>query len=129
LAEETNIPLATLKKILKQSKRIVSRVEGKGRTARTLVSTVALVVEQAIRHALTKKQEQSEQYITFLATFTEAAHYITQKMTKEPLTLTEQNTILTALPEGDSPSRQILLLLDKVYQSRSRGHLQRTAGT
>lgn len=129
LAEETNIPLATLKKILKQSKRIVSRVEGKGRTARTLVSTVALVVEQAIRHALTKKQEQSEQYITFLATFTEAAHYITQKMIKEPLILTEQSTILTALPEGNSPSRQMLLLLDKVYQSRSRGHLQRTSGT
>ncbi|EAF2184346.1 plasmid replication protein, partial [Listeria monocytogenes] len=129
LAEETNIPLATLKKILKQSKRIVSRVEGKGRTARTLVSTVALVVEQAIRHALTKKKEQSEQYITFLATFTEAAHYITQKMTKAPFTLTEQSAILTALPEGDSPSRQMILLLDKVYQSRSRGHLQKTSGT
>ncbi|EGK2526994.1 plasmid replication protein, partial [Listeria monocytogenes] len=129
LAEETNIPLATLKKILKQSKRIVSRVVGKGRKARTLVSTVALVVEQAIRHALTKKQEQSEHYIMFLATFTEAANYITQKMTKAPLTWTEQNAILTALPEGDSPSRQMLLLLDKVYQSRSRGHLQRTIGT
>lgn len=129
LAEETKIPLATLKKILKQSKRIISKVEGRGRTARTLLSTVAIVVEAAIRHALTKKHDQSEKYISFLATFTEAAQYITQKIVKSTSTVTAQNTILAALPEGDSPSRQMFLLLDKVYRSRSSSLILRDAGT
>ncbi|UHP11669.1 primase C-terminal domain-containing protein (plasmid) [Listeria marthii] len=129
LAEETKIPLATLKKLLKQSKRIISRVEGRGRTARTLISTAAIVVEAAIRHALTKKHDQSEKYISFLATFTEAAQYITQKIVKSTSTVTAQNTILAALPEGDSPSRQMFLLLDKVYRSRSSSLILRDAGT
>ncbi|EHO5110643.1 plasmid replication protein [Listeria welshimeri] len=129
LAEETKIPLATLKKILKQSKKIVTRVEGRGRTARTLLSTVAIVVEAAIRHAITKKHDQSEKYISFLATFTEAAQYITRKIEKNTPTMTPQNTVLAALPQGDSPSRQMFLLLDKVYRSRSSSMLLRRAGT
>ncbi|MBF2521179.1 primase C-terminal domain-containing protein [Listeria marthii] len=129
LAEESKIPLATLKKILKQSKRIISKVEGRGRTARTLLSTVAIVVEAAIRHALTKKHDQSEKYISFLATFTEAAQYITQKIVKNTSTVTAQNTILAALPEGDSPSRQMFLLLDNVYRSRPSSLILSDAGT
>ncbi|EAD1625512.1 plasmid replication protein [Listeria monocytogenes] len=129
LAEETNIPFATLKKLLKQSKRIISRVEGKGRTARTLLSTVAIVVEQAIRHAITKKQTKKEQYIQFLATFTEAAKYVTQKLFYKEANLEPQNAILTALPEGDSSARQLLLLLDKVYKTRPQNLLDRTIGT
>ncbi|MBK1997121.1 primase C-terminal domain-containing protein [Listeria ivanovii subsp. londoniensis] len=129
LAEETNIPFATLKKLLKQSKRIISRVEGKGRTAKTLLSTVAIVVEQAIRHAITKKQAKKEQYIQFLATFTEAAKYITQKLFDKGTNLASQNAILTALPEGGSSGRQLLLLLDEVYKTRPKAHLDRTIGT
>nr|WP_199201705.1 primase C-terminal domain-containing protein [Listeria ivanovii]QPL19438.1 plasmid replication protein [Listeria ivanovii]UCK61573.1 plasmid replication protein [Listeria ivanovii] len=129
LAEETNIPFATLKKLLKQSKRIISRVEGKGRTARTLLSTVSLVVEQAIRYAITKKQTQKEQYIQFLATFTEAAKYITQKLFDKEGNLAPQNAILTALPEGGSVGRQLLLLLDEVYKTRPKAHLDSSWGT
>ncbi|EAC9724696.1 plasmid replication protein [Listeria monocytogenes] len=129
LAEETKIPLATLKKIFKKSKRIISKVEGRGRTSRTLISTVAIVVEAAIRHAITKKHDQSEKYISFLATFTEAAKYITRKIDKDTPTVTAQNTILAALGEGDSPSRQMFLLLDKVYRSRSNSLIFRESGT
>ncbi|MBC1746928.1 plasmid replication protein [Listeria seeligeri] len=129
LAEETNIPFATLKKLLKQSQRIISRVEGKGRTARTLLSTVAIVVEQAIRYALTKKQAQKEQYIQFLATFTEAAQYITQKLFDKEGNLAPQNAILTALPEGNSSGSQLLLLLDEVYKTRPKAHLESGWGT
>lgn len=125
LAEETSIPFATLKKLLKQSKRIIHHVEGKGRAAKTLFSTVAIVVEQAIRHALTKKQEQSKKYLTFLATFTEAAKYITQKMVHEDNDGTTPNAILTALPEGDRPGSQMLLLLDRVYRSRTNKPLRK----
>lgn len=129
LAEETKIPLATLKKILKQSKRIISRVEGRGRTARTLLSTVAIVVEAAIRHAITKKHDLSEKYISFLATFTEAAQYITRKIEKNTPVATAQNAILAALPAGDSASRQMFLLLDKVYRSRPSSLIYKKAGT
>ncbi|TYW25195.1 plasmid replication protein, partial [Listeria monocytogenes] len=129
LAEETKIPLATLKKILKQSKRIISKVEGRGRTARTLISTVAIVVEAAIRHAITKKHDQSEKYINYLATFTEAAEYITRKIDKDTPTITAQNTILAALPAGDSTSRQMFLLLEKVYRSRSSSLILKESGT
>ncbi|EAG9355052.1 plasmid replication protein [Listeria monocytogenes] len=128
LAEETKIPLATLKKILKHSKRIISKVEGRGRTARTLISTVAIVVEAAIRHAITKKHDQSEKYISFLATFTEAAKYITRKIDTDTPMITAQNTILAALPAGDSASRQMFLLLDKVYRSRSSTLIFKKAG-
>ncbi|QPJ28007.1 primase C-terminal domain-containing protein (plasmid) [Listeria seeligeri] len=123
LSEETKIPFATLKKLLKQSKRIISRVEGKGRTARTLLSTVAIVVEQAIRYAIAKKQAQKEQYIQFLATFTDAAQYITQKLFNKEVDLAPQNAILRALPEGGS-ARQLLLLLDEVYKTRPKAHLE-----
>ncbi|MBC2233066.1 primase C-terminal domain-containing protein [Listeria seeligeri] len=129
LAEETNIPLATLKKLLKQSQRIISRVEGKGRTARTLLSTVAIVVEQAIRYAITNKQAKKEKYIQFLATFTEAAKYITQKLFDKDVNLEPQNAILTALPEGGSAGRQLLLLLDEVYKTRAKAHLESSWGT
>ncbi|EHL5772195.1 TPA: primase C-terminal domain-containing protein [Listeria monocytogenes] len=125
LAEETKIPLATLKKILKQSNRIISRVEGKGRSAKTLLSTVALVVESAIRHAIAKKHEQKEKYISFLATFTEAAQYITNKFMKDNHKTTAQNAILAALPVGDDTSRQMLLLLDQVYKKRSNMRIRR----
>ncbi|MEN2665818.1 primase C-terminal domain-containing protein [Listeria aquatica] len=80
LAEELKMPFASLKKVLKQSQKIVSKVEGRGRNARTLFSTVALVVEQAIRYALIKKQEQKEQYLNFLASFSDAAFFITKKI-------------------------------------------------
>ncbi|EAD2410534.1 primase C-terminal domain-containing protein [Listeria monocytogenes] len=125
LAEETKIPLATLKKILKQSNRIISRVEGKGRSAKTLLSTVALVVESAIRHAIAKKHEQKEKYISFLATFTEAAQYITNKFMNDNHKTTAQNAILAALPVGDNTSRQMLLLLDQVYKKRSNMRIRR----
>ncbi|EMB5553077.1 primase C-terminal domain-containing protein [Listeria monocytogenes] len=125
LAEETKIPLATLKKILKQSNRIISRVEGKGRSAKTLLSTVALVVESAIRHAIAKKHEQKEKYISFLATFTEAAQYVTNKFMNDNHKTTAQNAILAALPVGDNTSRQMLLLLDQVYKKRSNMRIRR----
>ncbi|MBC1484584.1 plasmid replication protein [Listeria sp. FSL L7-1509] len=129
LSEETKIPLATLKKLLKQSERIISRVEGKGRTAKTLLSTVAIVVEQAIRYAITNKQAKKEQYIQFLATFTEAAQYITQKLFDKEGNSESQNAILTALPERGSPGRQLLLLLDEVYKTRPKAHLESSWGT
>ncbi|EAF4053864.1 plasmid replication protein, partial [Listeria monocytogenes] len=113
------------KKILKQSNRIISRVEGKGRSAKTLLSTVALVVESAIRHAIAKKHEQKEKYISFLATFTEAAQYITNKFMKDNHKTTAQNAILAALPVGDDTSRQMLLLLDQVYKKRSNMRIRR----
>ncbi|TYU82860.1 plasmid replication protein [Listeria monocytogenes] len=130
LAEETKIPLATLKRILKQSKKIVTRIEGKGCTARTLLSTVAILVEAAIRHAIAKKKNQSEKYISFLATFTEAAQYITQKIEKNTPTVTAKSSILAALPKGDSTtSQQMFLLLGKVYRNRSSSQFRRTGGT
>ncbi|MBF2394642.1 primase C-terminal domain-containing protein [Listeria marthii] len=127
LAEETKIPLATLKKILKSSKKIVTRVEGRGRTATTLVSTVAIVVEAAIRHAMTKQRDQSEKYISFLSTFTDAAHYITKKIYKDGRSVTPQNPILTSLAVGNRTGQQIQLLLDKVYRTRNNAHLERTS--
>ncbi|EBF5126058.1 plasmid replication protein [Listeria monocytogenes] len=117
VAEETKIPYATLKKLLKQSKRIISRVEGRGRAAKTLLSTAAMVVEAAIRHAITKKQEKKEAYITFLATFTEAANYITQKIMKTDSQQPTESLILSALPNGDRTGQQLLLLLDNVYKT------------
>ncbi|MBC2137507.1 plasmid replication protein [Listeria innocua] len=127
IAEETKIPYATLKKILKQSKRIISRVEGSGRAAKTLLSTAAIVVEAAICHAITKKQEKKEAYITFLATFTEAANYITQKIMKIDSQQTTESAILRALPGGDGIGQQLLLLLDKVYKTGRYQPLRATA--
>ncbi|EAE8037302.1 plasmid replication protein, partial [Listeria monocytogenes] len=89
----------------------------------------AIVVEAAIRHAITKKRDQSEKYISFLATYTEAAQYITRKIENNTPTITAQNAILVALPEGDSPSRQMFLLLDKVYRSRPSSLIFKKAGT
>ncbi|MBC1385593.1 primase C-terminal domain-containing protein [Listeria innocua] len=127
LSEETNIPFATLKKILKQSKRIISRVEGKGRTAKTLVSTAAIVVEAAIRHAITKKQDKKEAYIAFLSTFTEAANYITQKIMKTDSQQATESLFLRALPNGDRQGQQLLLLLENVYKTGQYQHLRETA--
>ncbi|ECB9830364.1 plasmid replication protein [Listeria monocytogenes] len=127
LSEETNIPFATLKKILKQSKRIISRVEGRGRAAKTLLSTAAIVVEAAIRHAITKKQDKKEAYITFLSTFTEAANYITQKIMKTDSQQATESLILRALPNGDRQGQQLLLLLENVYKTGQYQHLRETA--
>ncbi|MBC1353775.1 plasmid replication protein [Listeria innocua] len=127
MAEETKIPYATLKKLLKESKRIISRVEGKGRTAKTLVSTAAIVVEVAIRHAITKKQEKKEAYINFLSTFTEAANYITKKIMKTDSQQTAESAILRALPREGSIGQQLLLLLDNVYKTGRYQHLRETA--
>ncbi|EUJ16616.1 plasmid replication protein RepR [Listeria aquatica FSL S10-1188] len=80
LAEALKMPFASLKKVLKQSQRIVSKVEGRGRNATTLLSTVAIVVEQGIRHALNKKQAQKEKYLHFLASFSDTAASITRKV-------------------------------------------------
>ncbi|TYV33114.1 primase C-terminal domain-containing protein [Listeria monocytogenes] len=127
MAEETKIPYATLKKLLKQSKRIISRVEGRGRAAKTLLSTAAIVVEAAIRHAITKKQEKKEAYITFLSTFTEAANYITQKIMKTDSQQATESLILSALPNGDRTGQQLLLLLENVYKTGRYQHLRETA--
>lgn len=127
LAEETKIPYATLKKLLKQSKRIISRVEGRGRAAKTLLSTAAIVVEAAIRHAITKKQEKKEAYITFLSTFTEAANYITQKIMKTDSQQATESLILSALPNGDRTGQQLLLLLENVYKTGRYQHLRAIA--
>ncbi|EAC7082552.1 plasmid replication protein [Listeria monocytogenes] len=127
MAEETKIPYATLKKLLKQSKRIISRVEGRGRAAKTLLSTAAIVVEAAIRHAITKKQEKKEAYITFLSTFTEAANYITQKIMKTDSQQATESLILSALPGGDRTGQQLLLLLENVYKTGRYQPLRATA--
>ncbi|EUJ44676.1 primase C-terminal domain-containing protein, partial [Listeria fleischmannii] len=118
LSEETQIPLATLKKLLKQSKRIISKVEGKGRFAATLISTNAIVVEQAIRHALTKKQDQKDKYLAFLGTFSEAAEFIGAKLTSTPTTSGAKSAILKGLPVGDSMGHEVWNLLENTYRTR-----------
>lgn len=129
IAEETKIPYATLKRLLKQSKRIISRVEGSGRAAKTLLSTVAIVVEAAIRHAMTKKQDKSEKYIRFLATFTEAANYVMHNFKNKYHSTSTGSAILEALPSGHSPGQQIFLLLDKVYKTGQVERLKRLEGS
>ncbi|EAC2786821.1 plasmid replication protein, partial [Listeria monocytogenes] len=62
-------------------------------------------------------------------TFTEAAQYITRKIEKNTSMATAQNAILAALPEGDSASRQMFLLLDKVYRNRPSSLIYKKAGT
>ncbi|MBC1420056.1 primase C-terminal domain-containing protein [Listeria fleischmannii] len=123
LSEETQIPLATLKKLLKQSKRIISKVEGKGRSAVTLISTNVIVVEQAIRHALTQKQAQKEKYLAFLSTFSEAVGFMARKLNKTSDTPSTQNAILRALPEGDSSGQEVWNLLERTYRIRSAANL------
>ncbi|WP_088840986.1 primase C-terminal domain-containing protein [Listeria sp. ILCC797] len=126
LSEETNIPLATLKKILKQSKRIISKVEGKGRYAVTLISTNAIVVEQAIRHALTKKQAQKEKYLAFLGTFSEAAQFIGAKLTSTPSTSGDKSAILKGIPGGDSGGHEVWNLLENTYRTVRQRDLSAT---
>ncbi|EAF1164263.1 plasmid replication protein [Listeria monocytogenes] len=129
IAEEAKIPYATLKKLLKKSKRILSRIEGSGRSAKTLLSTVAIVVEAAIRHAMTKKQEQSEKYIRFLATFTEAENYLMHNIKNKYHSTSTGSAILEALPSGYSPGQQMFLLLEKVYQTGYTDRLKRIEGS
>ncbi|TYU82819.1 hypothetical protein FZX01_15155 [Listeria monocytogenes] len=68
--------------------------------AKTLLSTVAIVVEVAIRHVMTKKQAQSEKYIRFLATFTEATNYIMHNIKNKNHSTSTGSSILRALPSG-----------------------------
>ncbi|EHT9924410.1 primase C-terminal domain-containing protein [Listeria monocytogenes] len=126
LAEALKMPYATLKKILKQSDRIISRVEGKGRAAKTLYSTVAIVVEQAIRYALTKKTAEKEAYMEFLASFTDAARHVEtliestgnlSKAYKPPVSLIEK---------GNRTLQLSLNLLDSVYRRRNSNDLERS---
>lgn len=123
-AEETNIPLATLKKVLKQSKRIIHKVKGKGRYAVTLISTNAIVVEQAIRHALTKKQDQKDQYLAFLGTFSEAAQFMGAKLTTHSSPSGAKSAILKGLPGGDSVAgHEVWNLLENTYRTRRQADI------
>jgi hypothetical protein len=122
LSEETNIPLATLKKILKLSKRIIHKVEGKGRYAVTLISTNAIVVEQAIRHAMNKKRQEKEKYSAFLATFTDTVPFILEKLGQEPKTSEAQSAILRGLPQRGSDGQEVWNLLRNTYQMRQQAN-------
>ncbi|WP_088816435.1 primase C-terminal domain-containing protein [Listeria goaensis] len=128
LAEETKIPLATLKKILKASKRIIHKVEGKGRYAVTLISTNAIVVEQAIRHAMNKTRQEKEKYRTFLATFTESVSFILEKLDAKTSQSEAHNGILRGLPERGSDGQEVWNLLKNTYETRRKANLG-TMGT
>lgn len=119
IAEVLDMPYATLKKILKQSERIIHKVNGKGRSAQTLFSTVAIVVEQAVRHALTHKKEQQAAYLEFLASFTNAAKHVLVTLQTKDVSVAGASPIIRPVVQGDRSVQLSLNLLDKLYQQRS----------
>ncbi|EQC0678393.1 primase C-terminal domain-containing protein [Listeria seeligeri] len=116
LAEELQMPHSTLKVILKKSRRIIKKVTGRGRAAKTLFSTAALVVEQAIRCAIEKKKAQSEQYIEFAHTFQDAANFVNQFFNEDTTFKGTGSYFLRSLNEIQRINQGTLELLSKVYR-------------
>ncbi|MBC1373786.1 plasmid replication protein [Listeria booriae] len=76
LAEKMNIPLASFKKVLQASNQLVKRTEGVGRSAVTRLSTVAIVVREAIKAAIQSKTEASQAYAMYIAGYSDVAEHI-----------------------------------------------------
>lgn len=57
LAEQLNIPLSTLKEVLKQSKGLYKKTEGKGRGAKTILTTKSMLM----KHLLEVKKDEKIQ--------------------------------------------------------------------
>ncbi|EHY2239128.1 plasmid replication protein, partial [Listeria monocytogenes] len=127
VAEALKMPYATLKKILKQSDRIISRVNGKGRAAQTLFSTVAIVVEQAIRHALTKKAAEKEAYMEFLASFTDAARHVITLIESTGKLSEAYKPPVSLIGNGDRTVQLSLNLLGNVYRRRNNNDYRRSS--
>ncbi|HDT8677685.1 TPA: primase C-terminal domain-containing protein [Listeria monocytogenes] len=127
VAEALKMPYATLKKILKQSDRIISRVNGKGRAAQTLFSTVAIVVEQAIRHALTKKAAEKEAYMEFLASFTDAAQHVITLIESTGKLSEAYKPPVSLIGNGDRTVQLSLNLLGNVYRRRNSNDYRRSS--
>lgn len=123
LAEETKIPYASLKKVLKQSKKIVSKVQGKGRYAKTLLTTIAIVTEQAIRHALDQKKAKQEKYRAFVETFAAAVDYVKGKVYAASST---ESLFMRSRLRGDRTVQLVLEQVNKVYQIRHSNDLERS---
>ncbi|MBT0134841.1 plasmid replication protein, partial [Listeria seeligeri] len=49
LADEIGVPVASFKRLLQKSTKIVKKVEGQGRNAVTLLSTEAIILKSAIK--------------------------------------------------------------------------------
>ncbi|WP_167630613.1 primase C-terminal domain-containing protein [Listeria valentina] len=79
LAEAAGIPLASLKKLIQSTSRIIKRSEGRGCTAITYWTTAAHLLKQGIQKAIAKKKAQGEQYIHFLSTITDVECTIQQE--------------------------------------------------
>ena len=105
LCEAINIPSSTLNKLLKESKTIIKTATGKGRNAKTGVTTVEKYIEYLIwlkkdlgtRFAASLRQIVQE-HMALLepsAGYTTLSNYV-QKLVKEPY-LTEQLTISKTL--------------------------------
>lgn len=67
LADEIGVPIASFKRLLQKSTKIVKKVEGQGRNAVTLLSTQAIILKSAIKAALQTKEKQSKDYANFIA--------------------------------------------------------------
>lgn len=123
LAEETKIPYASLKKVLKQSGKIVSKVQGKGRYAKTLLTTIAIVTEQAIRHALDQKKAKQEKYRAFVETFAAAVDYVKGKIYTVSST---ESLFVRSSSLGDRTVQLVLEQVNKMYQLRHSNDLERS---
>lgn len=62
LCEELNIPRSTLNTVLKKSNKIYRTVEGKGKTAKTGLSTIGMLITFALR----EKGQKRESYLSYL---------------------------------------------------------------
>ncbi|EKZ3604357.1 plasmid replication protein, partial [Listeria monocytogenes] len=123
LAEETKIPYASLKKVLKQSSKIISKVQGKGRYAKTLLTTIAIVTEQAIRHALDQKKVKQEKYRAFVETFASAVEYVKGKVYS---TSNAESLFVRSNVRGDRTAQLVLEQINKVYQTSPSNDLERS---
>lgn len=75
LCEEINIPQSTLNVIIKQSKKIIRTVQGKGRGATTKWTTVDIFMQYIIEINQQNKKEYKEKITQFLATWNQKIQY------------------------------------------------------
>lgn len=82
LAEEIGVPIASFKRLLQKSTKIVKKVEGQGRNAVTLLSTQTIILKVAIKAAIQTKGKQSKDYAQFVASHSPGVQKVLTSITQ-----------------------------------------------
>ncbi|PEF45171.1 replication initiation protein [Bacillus cereus] len=98
ICEALNIPRSTLNTVLKNSNKIYKTVEGKGKTAKTGLSTMGMLISFALR----KKGQKREKYLSYLnEIFPQMGNSLLQAKNNSAMAEeTESYSIFEGLPAG-----------------------------